>query len=295
MTEAERITRALRGKWYGYYGLASCPAHDDRNPSLSLADGASGRLLANCKAGCDFLAVLGALRGLGVIEGVGTVPRTDPLELARHADRQRREVEKRQRRAQAIWTGAVPIRGTIAETYLRDARGIKCPLPDSLRFHSTCWHPSAGRLPTMIALVQGPAGFAVHRTYLREDGRGKAGVRPGKAILGPTAGSAVRLASGHEALAVAEGLETALSLLCGPLSGSVAVWAALSTSGMAGLQLPARPGQLIIGADGDPAGRTAATKLAERATALGWSVDIFPAPDGRDWNDVIQDMKGAAT
>lgn len=296
MTEAQRITLALRGKWHGRYGLACCPAHGDRNPSLTLADGHSGRLLAHCKTGCTFAAVLDALRGLGIIEGHGAIPQTDPAELARYEAKQRREAEKRERQARRCWEEAQPIGGTIAETYLR-GRGITCALPETLRFHPDCWHPSARRLPAMVGLVQGGNRLAVHRTYLRPDGSGKAEARPDKAMLGNTAGGAVRIARGQDALAVGEGLETCLSLLCGPLTGAVAVWAALSTSGMAGLRLPDRPGNLIVAIDSDDAGagKVAGVKLAERATALGWAVTLFPAPDGRDWNDAIRDGKGAAT
>jgi hypothetical protein len=294
MTEAQRITAALQGRWHGRYGLACCPAHGDRKPSLTLADGPGGRLLAHCKTGCAFADVLDALRGLGIIEGRGTVPQTDPAELARYEAAQRREAEKRAAQAQAVWAEALPIRGTPAETYLRAARGITCALPDSLRFHPACWHPSAKRLPAMIARIEGAERFAVHRTYLRADGSGKAGAEPAKAMLGAVAGGAVRLSQGAEALAVAEGIESALSLLCGPLCGAVAVWAALSTSGIAGLRLPATPGALIVAADGDAPGKAVAAKLAARACGLGWSVTLFPAPEGRDWNDVLQSMKGAA-
>ena len=53
MSDAERITRALGGHWHGQYGLALCPAHENKvTPSLSLADGDEGRLLAKCFAGC---------------------------------------------------------------------------------------------------------------------------------------------------------------------------------------------------------------------------------------------------
>ncbi len=31
-----------------------------------------------------------------------------------------------------------------------------------------------------------------------------------------------------------------------------------------------------------------ANQLATRAHALGWQVSLLPAPDGRDWNDVLQ-------
>jgi hypothetical protein len=41
--------------------LARCPAHDDRRPSLSLAEGADGRILVLCRAGCSTEAVVGAL------------------------------------------------------------------------------------------------------------------------------------------------------------------------------------------------------------------------------------------
>lgn len=293
MTEAQRITAALQGRWHGRYGLARCPAHGDRNPSLSLSDGAGGRLLARCMTGCDFLSILDALRSLGIIEGRGSVPQTDPAEMARYEADQRREAEKRERQAQTVWAEALPVHGSLAETYLR-GRGITCDLPDILRFHPACWHPSAQRLPAMIAKVDGTARFAVHRTYLRPDRSGKAEAEPAKAMLGTTAGGAVRIAGGPDALAVAEGVESALSLLCGPLRGAVSVWAALSTSGMAGLRLPATPGKLIVATDGDAPGQAAGAKLADRAAALGWAVTLFPAPDGRDWNDVIRDMKGAA-
>lgn len=293
MTEAQRITAALQGHWHGRYGLARCPAHGDRRPSLTLADGPGGRLLAHCKTGCAFADVLDALRGLGIVEGRGTVPQTDPAELARYEAEQRREAEKRERQAKAVWAEAVPIRGTPAETYLRAARGITCALPDSLRFHPACWHSSAKRLPAMIARIDGVERFAVHRTYLRADGSGKAEVEPAKAMLGAVAGGAVRLSQGGESLAVGEGIESAISLLCGPLCGAATVWATLSTSGLAGLRLPVTPGTLIIAADGDTPGKAAAAKLAARACGLGWSVTLFPAPDGQDWNDVIQSMKGA--
>ena len=76
---AERITRALRGRWYRRYGLACCPAHGDKRPSLTLADGNDGRLLLSCKAGCSFIDVLDALRGLGLVEGRGSQHLAQPV------------------------------------------------------------------------------------------------------------------------------------------------------------------------------------------------------------------------
>ena len=45
--------------------VALCPAHDDRNPSLSVKTGDDGRALIHCHAGCSFEAIVAAL-GLGV-------------------------------------------------------------------------------------------------------------------------------------------------------------------------------------------------------------------------------------
>jgi hypothetical protein len=45
------------------------------------------------------------------------------------------DYERRQREKAAwLWAQRRPIAGTIAETYLREARGINCPLPPTLGF-----------------------------------------------------------------------------------------------------------------------------------------------------------------
>jgi hypothetical protein len=41
------------GRW-----IARCPAHSDRSPSLSIAEGRGGRVLLHCWAGCDLAAIL---------------------------------------------------------------------------------------------------------------------------------------------------------------------------------------------------------------------------------------------
>lgn len=293
MTDVERITRALRGKWHRRYGLACCPAHGDRKPSLSLADGDNGRLLLHCKAGCAFTDVLDALRGLGLVEGRSSFSPPSPSEIAAREAEDRAEAERIEKRALLTWRESLPITGTIAETYLRK-RGITCDLPDTLRFHPDCWHPTAKRLPAMVALIEGLPRMAIHRTYLRRDGSGKAQVDPPKAMLGAAQGGATRaICAIRGPLVVAEGIETALSLASGLLPSPATVWACLSAPGLAGLRLPDRPHRLTIATDGDEPGKAAGHKLAERATALGWQVSILPAPVGKDWNDILM-MKGAA-
>ena len=202
------------------------------------------------------------------------------------ADRSRR----RETRALACWNEARSIHGTIAEAYLR-GRGITCELPDTLRFHPSCWHPKSMSLPAMVAMVEGSERFAIHRTYLCLSGDGKADISPAKAMLGTVAGGAVRLSVGGDKLVVCEGIETGLSLLSGLLRGPATVWAALSTSGMKRLTLPSEVSRLTIATDGDDAGRTAGNALATKATIAGWSVSLLPAPNGADWNNIV--MKGS--
>lgn len=291
-SDAQSLTAALGGKWHRRYGLACCPAHGDRRPSLTLADGDDGRLLLNCKAGCGFMEVLAALRDRGLIDSHNRPQPPGPAEIARRKAEAEADAARMERKAMATWNEALPIGGTIAETYLR-GRGISCDLPDTLRFHPECWHPTARRLPAMVARIDGLSRLAIHRTYLRADGSGKAEVEPAKAMQGAALGGAVRLVEAEGPLVVAEGMETALSLACGLLARPATIWAALSCAGIAGLRLPSRPGRLTIAPDGDNPGKEAANKLAERAAAHGWSVSLLSAPNGADWNDILQ-KKGAS-
>ncbi len=290
MNDAKHLTRDLRGKWYRNYGAAPCPVcqterHKGQN-ALTLADGTGGRLLLNCKkSGCAYRDILAAA---GITPGSYTAP--DPAAIAQRKAEQHKAVVKRAAQAQRLWQEAQPISGTLAETYLR-GRGITCPLTDTLRFIPSCWHATAKRFPALVARVDGGDGFAVHRTYLRSDGHSKADVEPAKAMLGAVQGGAVRLSDGPGPLAVAEGIETALSLASGLLRTPASIWAALSTSGLKSLYLPVKTGRLTIAPDGDDAGRAAAQSLAERAHRIGWQVSLLPAPNGRDWNDILM-VKG---
>lgn len=294
MTDARELTLALKGRWYGRYGAAPCPvcqpaALRSQN-ALTLADGNS-HLLLHCKrSGCDFLDILTAA---GVRSGEYRPP--DPLETARREAKSKADANRKQAAAKRLWQECEPIGGTIAETYLR-SRAITCALPDTLRFHPECWHgPSGARCPAMVALVEGGKGFAVHRTYLRADGGGKAGLAGGdKLMLGATARGAVRLSEGVSRLAVCEGIESGLSLLCGLLASPAGVWAALSTSGMRAVRLPDAAEQLVVAGDGDMPGREAAHSLAARASARGWKVSTLDPGTGADFNDILAGKAVAA-
>ena len=149
--------------------------------------------------------------------------------------------------------------------------------------------PGSGRYPAMVALVSdvSAAGVAVHRTYLRRDGTGKADVEPPRAALGPIWGGVVRL-NDHDPgkpLVVGEGIETAAS--AGVLLGFPA-WAAISAGNLgAGLLLPPEARHVVIAADPDDAGRDAARDAWLRWANEGRTVQIA-TPDGPgDFNDLL--------
>lgn len=55
----EKVRKTGSRNW-----IACCPAHDDRSPSLTLAETDDGRVLVHCFGGCDIGAIVGAV-GLG--------------------------------------------------------------------------------------------------------------------------------------------------------------------------------------------------------------------------------------
>jgi hypothetical protein len=53
MPTAETIAKTLGGRKAGGGWMARCPAHDDRESSLSIRDADDGKVLIRCHAGCE--------------------------------------------------------------------------------------------------------------------------------------------------------------------------------------------------------------------------------------------------
>lgn len=233
-------------------------------------------------------------------------------------NRRRQEAQARQRQreaeeqayrddtretAQAIWNASQPIDGTLAQTYLM-SRGLPEFESDVIRFHRSLPYPNGKRYPALVARVDDLAGnlAAVWRIFLRDDGR-KADVPDAKLGLGPAGGGAVRIGGMGRKIGVAEGVETALAAWH-LVDKAFPVWAALSTSGMIGIELPLGVEHVCIFPDGDapirkrghefeptkPAGRQAAEALRSRLLSQGVACTIAaePAP-GRDYLDIWSD------
>jgi len=56
LAQLQKVKATGRGRW-----IACCPAHEDRTPSLTIAEGDDGRVLIHCFAGCDVSSVVGAV------------------------------------------------------------------------------------------------------------------------------------------------------------------------------------------------------------------------------------------
>lgn len=280
MTPAETLTGQLGGKWHRSYGTARCPAHDDRTPSLSVRDGDTEPLL-RCHAGCTSNVIIAELKRRGWWGGFDR-PEERPRKLRRSAEDTRRYIVD-------IWRSCRPAVGTLADLYLT-LRGITIEIPPSIRFHPALKHSDTGLLfPTMVAAVQGQARQIVglHRTFLRADGEDKAQVTSPRKFLGSVRGGAVRLAASGPEIAVGEGLETCLAYL--QMTGTP-TWAALSSSGLMTVELPALPmaASVFILVDLDPAGEQAAQVAATRFTGEGRRVNLVRPTIGRDINDVLR-------
>jgi putative DNA primase/helicase len=94
MATAETIAKTLGGRKAGGGWMARCPAHDDREPSLSIRDADDGKVLMRCHAGCEQERVVAALRSRGLWEDkshrrltrpaqVGSRPRTAAARVER--------------------------------------------------------------------------------------------------------------------------------------------------------------------------------------------------------------------
>jgi hypothetical protein len=220
------------------------------------------------------------------------------------------EVRARQRGALRLFLDAQPsLAGTPAALYLA-ARGIDLAelgrQPRSLRFFPELWNRESLRSwPAIIAAITDGAGkhIATHRTWLAKDAEGvwrKAPLREPKMCLGPMAGGSIRLwrgASGKplaqapegETVAIAEGIETALSVVIA--CPELRVLSAVSLGNMARVVLPAAVRTVILCADNDGNNAAAARGLARAVTHFAEGarvVRIARSPIGKDFNDALR-------
>ena len=278
---ARRICESRGGKWSGTKGMACCPAHDDRTPSLGVSLGRQA-ILFHCFAGCDQQSVLAALAHEG-FEATslfsGSAISDEPEPTSTH---------KPSAAALRIWREAQALRASPAKAYL-ESRGIFAASP-ALRFHPQTPLGPKGRtrfLPAMIAAVsldEGP--IAIHRTFLSTEASTKATFDKPKRALGSLGEAAVRLfAPVSGKLGLAEGIESAMSAYA--LTG-VPVWATLGNERFGLISVPGSVTELHLFVDHDAGGELAASRGLATYARDGRTIQVRkPSSSDTDWNDEL--------
>jgi hypothetical protein len=195
-------------------------------------------------------------------------------EMAEHA---RAAAADRLRIALALWRLRQPPRGTIAETYLREARGYGGPLPPTLGFL-----PARGEYPPAIVAAFGmpdepePGVLAlhdanikgVHLTKLQRNGCDRERGEKAKIMIGMSCGAPIVLAPPNDllGLVITEGIEDGLSA---HLATDLGSWVAGSASRLPSISdaIPDCIEAITVLVDADEVGRRHAKELTKRLNA----------------------------
>lgn len=281
-------TVKLRRSGAEWVGL--CPFHSEKSGSFTIFDGGERFHCFGCGASGDVIDFVRQLHGLSFREAVAMITGAcSPVATVRpKPPKPTNPVACTTNYARSIWQSSGSIAGTPAAAYLR-ARGIHCRLPESLGFARLRYPGGTALLPCLVALVVGPDNkiAGIQRTFVREDGSGKADVPTAKLSLGRLSGGAIRLAPVAAHLVITGGLEDGLSL---QQEMGQAVWAVTGEGNMASLVLPASVQQVTIGADADESGALHARRAAERLAEQGRKVRIIRPLDGhKDFNSELME------
>ncbi|WP_446686871.1 DUF7146 domain-containing protein [Pseudochelatococcus lubricantis] len=295
---AHDIARALGGEARGNNAVVPGPGHSRKDRSLSVTISASDPDGFVVKSHCndDWRECRDYVRAaLGLTPWRPGQGREDERPRERRRPVPSPEPNRNQKRALDIWSEAIPIRGTLAASYLR-SRAVVLDDDDlahgALRFHPSVFTSGGDRHPAMIALYRDiftDAPAAIQKTYLSPLAE-----KIDREMFGPVKGAAIKLDPDAEVtggITVAEGCETALS---GRVLGHRPAWA-LGSAGMLGafpVLHEAIEAITILGeTDDNGANAKACDELADRWLAAGREV-VEEVPNIRgDMNDVL---KGAA-
>jgi hypothetical protein len=231
--------------------------------------------------GLDFRAAIELLAGETLARPLARPSFSSPAaEPGDDDEDEKRKQQQQHRKASWLWSCRQPIVGSIAERYLREARGITCPLPPTLAYLPPTkpeHHPAliaAFALPVESepdVLAAPRSVSAVHLTLLLPDGSDKLPVekpKSNKLVIASPGPLPIALAPVNDllGLVMAEGIENALSLH--QVTG-LGAWAAGAAGRLPGLAdaVPAWIEAATIAVDDDPAGRRHSAELAARLEA----------------------------
>ena len=265
-----------------------CPVHGGSKAPFALTQGAGGRLLVHCHAGCDATAILRALRQHqplphAVAPAPGPKTQQPPRDWSPTA--------------QGLWDRGRTIAGTPAARYL-ETRGCGAVESDALKFLEAGAFGPHPCLMAQVTDVVTAQPISLHFTRLNHDGTAKAeGDRPKLLLSGHRkSGGCIRLGADDDVtlgLGLAEGIETALSVM---KLGWAPVWATVDAGNMKSFPVLGGIETLTLFADHDKAGLDAARACAARWRDAGRETCIAtPSAEGFDFADLNPDHHDTET
>lgn len=282
-----------------------CPFHDERSPSFEVNDDKGTYYCHGCGASGDHMTFLTKADGMTFAQAFealtgDTFPVVSEAERAQRKQLAAAATERRIQAGRRVWSRAVSVAGTLAETYLRE-RGIRMRLPNTVRFTRLDYIDQetgeviASDVPVLVCALQDAAGeiVGVQRIYLSADGKAKLDVPKPKMSLGIIVGSAFR-AAGNDI-----GNETSVVICEGPEDGltlaqelALPIMVACGTSLMPRIALPETIVSAIVAGDNNAPGRAAVTATEQALNAKGIPTRaIFPEAAFKDWNDQLRDVR----
>lgn len=260
-----KVDSKARGREFS----AFCPFHDERTASFTMyRKGGDWRYHCfGCGRGGDAIGFVMEIENIGFRDAVNRMaadagiddrepPSARRRREARAARRAASAVEYERKRnarrhgfARQIWRSSGRASCSAVTTYLRISRGVplEIEIPPSIRAINADdlqrieigqgW-TKTDEHRAMVGGVQDVTGklVAVHLTFINPDGHGRPDIKTQKRMIGPVWGGAVRFGpvAGH--IYIAEGIETALSVLAAIEAAEMpgSVWAALSLGNIAG-------------------------------------------------------------
>jgi putative DNA primase/helicase len=299
------VSETLQLKRKGRLWTSPCPFHHERTPSFYVYPDTNKYHCFGCGEHGDVFDWLEKQRGFTLSEAIEYLggnrsehaasavnsgpARPAPEIAARGSDP---DVLRRIAIARRAWEQALPPQGTPVQAYL-ETRGVGLPDVDRIRWHPHCPR-EGGAMPAMVAPMVDPVTGqfrGLHRTFIKPDGSGKADVDRPRMMLGGS--GIVQLVDPRDignGLGIAEGIETALSVM--QAFGWGPVWATCTAGNIASFPyMPATTLNIFADADDTGAGMKAAHECRDNWTQYGGEVFIHEPPGGKDWNDLVGEIR----
>ena len=207
------------------------------------------------------------------------------------------DLQKRIARARTIERESKTIKGTLAEKYLREHRGIKGALSHNFRYHPGLYNGEAKqKLPALVVVAKNikKETNAVQVIFLDKTTGNKAKLNSAKLTYGSltqeNTGVLVNAGKNTKTIAIAEGPETALSVA--EARPDLHVYAVLGSSNFTRAPIHPDTQKVLFCADNDGKNSASQKKLHHAAQAYshkGLEVwQAIPEKEKQDFNDILE-------